>query len=214
MLGLAIGGVLAEQTVPQFLTTRRVQLTLSVPYEESLPALLGASTAWVVVASLILIGILLWIFPKPPTISENWPWYSTGLILAALGTAAWIAGAPTGWHWGLSMIGPSRPLLRVLLEQTASPMTWGAFMLLGIPLGSWLSASLKGTAQWQIPESSEYPRRFIGGFMMGVGGTLAAGCNIGNALTGLSILSLNSFLLRQLSSQVSHWPCAFRNPKL
>lgn len=28
--------------------------------------------------------------------------------------------------------------------------------------------------------------------MMGIGGTLAAGCNIGNALTGLSILSLNS----------------------
>ena len=29
---------------------------------------------------------------------------------------------------------------------------------------------------------------------MGVGGTLAAGCNIGNALTGLSILSVNSLL--------------------
>jgi len=29
---------------------------------------------------------------------------------------------------------------------------------------------------------------------MGFGGTLAAGCNIGNALTGLSILSLNSFV--------------------
>ena len=29
---------------------------------------------------------------------------------------------------------------------------------------------------------------------MGFGGTLAGGCNIGNALTGLSILSINSFL--------------------
>lgn len=29
---------------------------------------------------------------------------------------------------------------------------------------------------------------------MGFGGTLAAGCNIGNALTGLSIFSLNSFV--------------------
>ncbi len=27
---------------------------------------------------------------------------------------------------------------------------------------------------------------------MGIGGTLAAGCNVGNALTGLSILSVNS----------------------
>jgi len=29
---------------------------------------------------------------------------------------------------------------------------------------------------------------------MGFGGTLAGGCNIGNALTGLSILSLNSLV--------------------
>lgn len=27
---------------------------------------------------------------------------------------------------------------------------------------------------------------------MGIGGTLAAGCNIGNALTGLSVLAVNS----------------------
>jgi Sulphur transport len=27
---------------------------------------------------------------------------------------------------------------------------------------------------------------------MGVGGTLAAGCNIGNALTGLSVLAVNN----------------------
>ncbi len=29
---------------------------------------------------------------------------------------------------------------------------------------------------------------------MGFGGTVAGGCNIGNALTGLSILSLNSLV--------------------
>lgn len=29
---------------------------------------------------------------------------------------------------------------------------------------------------------------------MGIGGTLAAGCNIGNALTGLSVLALNSVM--------------------
>jgi hypothetical protein len=29
---------------------------------------------------------------------------------------------------------------------------------------------------------------------MGSGGTLAAGCNIGNALTGLSILAVNSLI--------------------
>lgn len=67
-------------------------------------------------------------------------------------------------------------------------------MLLGVPLGSWLSARSKGMARWQAPEAPELPRRFLGGLFMGLGGTLAGGCNIGNALTGLSVLSLNSLL--------------------
>lgn len=67
-------------------------------------------------------------------------------------------------------------------------------MLLGVPLGSLLSAWSRGMARWQVPEPSEFPRRFVGGLLMGFGGTLAGGCNIGNALTGLSILSLNSLV--------------------
>jgi len=67
-------------------------------------------------------------------------------------------------------------------------------MLLGVPFGSWLSAGSIGTARWQLPEAPELPRRFLGGLLMGFGGTLAGGCNIGNALTGLSILSLNSLV--------------------
>jgi len=67
-------------------------------------------------------------------------------------------------------------------------------MLLGVPFGSWLSARSKGTARWQVPEAPEFLRRFLGGLLMGFGGTLAGGCNIGNALTGLSILSLNSLV--------------------
>jgi len=67
-------------------------------------------------------------------------------------------------------------------------------MLLGVPFGSWLSARSKGTARWQLPAAQELPRRFVGGMLMGFGGTVAGGCNIGNALTGLSILSLNSVL--------------------
>jgi uncharacterized membrane protein YedE/YeeE len=35
-------------------------------------------------------------------------------------------------------------------------------------------------------------QRFTGGVLMGVGGTLAAGCNIGNGLTGFSILATQS----------------------
>ncbi|MBI3014954.1 MAG: YeeE/YedE family protein [Candidatus Tectomicrobia bacterium] len=47
---------------------------------------------------------------------------------------------------------------------------------------------------WLVPEASELPRRLPGGLLMGFGGTVAGGCDIGNALTDLSILSLNSLV--------------------
>lgn len=170
------------------------EATLTISDATSLPGILGVSAVSIITMGLGLILVLLWILPKPSAVPNSWSWRPTGLALAALGTAAWIAGSPSHWHWGLSLVGPSRTLLSALLKQTDGQMTWGAFMLLGIPLGSFLSARAKGAASWQWPRAREFPRRFLGGLLMGVGGTLAAGCNIGNALTGLSVLSVNSLL--------------------
>ena len=41
---------------------------------------------------------------------------------------------------------------------------------------------------------AELGRRFVGGVLMGIGRIFAAGCNIGNALTGLSVLAVNSVI--------------------
>ncbi len=67
-------------------------------------------------------------------------------------------------------------------------------MVLGVPVGGFFSAWSMGTARLQVPDLPEFGRRFLGGLLMGIGGTLAGGCNIGNALTGLSILSVNSLV--------------------
>ncbi len=166
----------------------------SLADEASIPTLLGLSPTWISLGGVVLIAFLLWILPRPSPSAESWRWYHTGLAVGLLGTLAWLLGAPSGWHWGLSMTGPSRTLMGVFVNQADNPMTWGAFMLLGVPFGSWLSARSKGTAGWQLPAAQELPRRFVGGLLMGFGGTVSGGCNIGNALTGLSILSLNSFV--------------------
>lgn len=194
MLGFAIGGLLATEGLFRFLTVLLTRPTVSLSGAASLLTLLSLNPSWVVTGSVILVGFLLWLLPKPGPAPENWPWQQTGLMLGVLGTLAWVLGAPSGWHWGLSMTGPSRTLMGALVDSADHPMTWGAFMLLGVPFGSWLSARSRGTARWQLPEAPELPRRFLGGLLMGFGGTVAGGCNIGNALTGLSILSLNSLV--------------------
>ncbi len=192
MLGFAAGGLLTERGVFDFLISGLTPPIFSLSDATSLPALLGITPAWVILGVVGFVGFLLWALSKPPRTAGSWAWYETGLVLAVVAILAWVAGAPTGWHWGLSMTGPSRSLLAAVLDQTINPLNWGVFMLLGVPLGSFLSARLNGTASWQLPQSREFPRRFLGGFLMGFGGTLAGGCNIGNALTGLSLLALNS----------------------
>jgi hypothetical protein len=122
-----------------------------------------------------------------------WPWPATGLALGAVGTVAWLTGSIAGWGWGLSISGPSRSLIEstVLGLPTAG---WGTAMVIGIPVGAWLSARARGPVAWRRPSWPELGRRLAGGALMGLGGTLAAGCNIGNALTGLSVLALNSMI--------------------
>ncbi len=122
----------------------------------------------------------------------SWSWGLTGVALGAVGVLAWVTGSLTDWAWGLSITGPSRSLLESTVLGMPSAAGWGTAMVVGIPLGAWLSARARGAISWRRPTGPETIRRFVGGACMGIGGTLAAGCNIGNVLTGLSVLALNS----------------------
>ena len=45
-----------------------------------------------------------------------------------------------------------------------------------------------------MPDAARSARAAAGGLLMGAGGSLAHGCNIGHGLTGLPLLSLGSLL--------------------
>jgi hypothetical protein len=107
---------------------------------------------------------------------------------------AWLSGSLAGWDWGLSITGPSRSLVESTVLHMPGAAGWGTGLIVGIPIGAWLSARARGPLTWRLPARAELGRRFTGGVLMGIGGTLAAGCNIGNALTGLSVLALNSVI--------------------
>lgn len=154
----------------------------------------GVAPAMIVVLALILLGLALWLMPGGAPRGGLWSWRLTGAALGAVGVLAWVTGAHAAWHWGLSATGPSRSLIDIiLLGGTAVPL-WGTLMIAGVPWGSWLSARIAGPVAWRAPAAVEVPRRLCGGLLMGAGGTLAGGCNIGHALTGLSIFAEQSVL--------------------
>lgn len=148
---------------------------------------------WATIIGLtILIALVLAGGPGPTGPPGAWLWPVTGLALGIVGVLAWVTGSIAGWRWGLSITGPSRSLVESTLLGMPSAAGWGTAMVVGVPLGAWLSARAQGAAAWRRPPWPVMSRRFAGGILMGLGGTLAAGCNIGNALTGLSVLALNS----------------------
>jgi len=63
-----------------------------------------------------------------------------------------------------------------------------------VPLGAYVSAKILKEFTWKSPSASELLTVLGGSIMMGFGAATAGGCNVGQALTGASTLSVGSIL--------------------
>ena len=92
----------------------------------------------------------------------------------------------------------SGPLVNASLYLTVASQpqnVFGVMLVIGMLSGAFLSAI--STKRFHIIQlnSDSFFRVFNGGLLMGVGATMAGGCNIGQGLTGLSTLSVESILV-------------------
>ncbi len=189
-IGFAAGGFAAVQAWPLI----GVVLEASSAVPASIPALLGLPIPVVVaLGGTLLVAAARTCSGRRPA-PDRWSPDATGLALGGVGVLAWLTGAVADWNWGLSMTGPSRSLVELVVSGSPAALTWGTAMLVGLPLGALASARARGPIAWRAPGPGGLARRAGGGLLMGAGGTIAAGCNIGNALTGVSILSVHSLV--------------------
>ena len=125
-----------------------------------------------------------------------------GLIVGALVVAGWLA---TGWLGfddfeptalaSLTFVGPIGSTIQYSMIATGMSLNFGIVIVLGVIIGSFISARLSGQFRWLgFEPHTPMPRYVIGGLLMGVGGALAMGCSIGQGLTGLSTLSYVSMI--------------------
>jgi len=122
-----------------------------------------------------------------------------GAVVGLLVLAGWLL---TGWAaadeftemapHSLTFSGPiaSSSLLLTIGNMPAS--LFGVSLVAGTLLGSFLSAVLTRTFRVTPPNPASIGRILAGGFMMGTGAICAGGCNIGQGVTGLSTLSIES----------------------
>lgn len=74
-------------------------------------------------------------------------------------------------------------------------LTFGVVSVIGVILGSllWAVISRGFRVEW-FASVRDFVNHFIGAVLMGVGGILALGCTIGQAITGASTLAVGSFI--------------------
>ncbi len=126
---------------------------------------------------------------------------ATGIIIGMLVVSGWWI---TGWlatdefsmhrPASLTFAGPVTSTALYISIGNQPQNTFGIALMGGVLLGSFLSAFCCRSFRISPPEPTAILRILSGGMMMGMGAIMAGGCNIGQGLSGLSTLSLESIL--------------------
>ncbi|MCY7313736.1 MAG: YeeE/YedE family protein [Pseudoxanthomonas sp.] len=98
---------------------------------------------------------------------------------------------------GLSFSAPLAGALDLLTmwSDRATVATFGVTLMLGVLVGSHLSARLRGEFKLEsFTTPKDLASHAAGAALMGFGGVTALGCSVGNGVTGLALLSVGSGL--------------------
>lgn len=167
LAGMAVGGALLAFA----LASREAR--------RPLPLLAGAGVGALVLAMWWTTGHLGHLAEHPETLEESW--------LATNSTRA----------EGLSFVAPTAFALDWLLffSDAAKRLTVGVLAVAGVVLGSAAMALWRREFRWEgFRDTGDLGHHLAGGALMGVGGVTAVGCSIGQGVTGVSSLSLTSFV--------------------
>jgi len=148
---------------------------------------------WVVIAALLVAGALWLLRGKQPSPDSGWGWTRTGFGLGVIGIGAWIASAAAGKPAGLGTVVGSDSLATLILERSPAALDWGMLVLVGIPLGSAIAARRRGKSYSKPARFEHVLRAMLGGVLMGLGATIAAGDNVLHGLSGVPLLAVSSF---------------------
>jgi len=152
----------------------------------------------------IVLALLFYVFKGRGFLKQSRDLWG-GIIIGLLIVAGWLV---TGWLGfdefetnapgavgSLTFVAPIGMTIQYAMIATGLSLSFGVTVVMGVVLGSFVSARVTRTHKFEGFRSPEEIRRYIaGGVCMGIGGALAMGCSIGQGLTGLSTLSYVSML--------------------
>ena len=193
---------------------------VELPKGQDLPSLLSAGlgvatpTLAAVLGAALALALVAWVLRKAQgRTPEVWlGGVGVGLVIVAIW---WVSGV-----WGhlaedpttleevflatnskrmesLSMVAPVGYTLDWLMffSDKSKRLTIGIVSMAGVVAGAAASALLRREFRWEgFANTEDMANHLVGGLLMGVGGITALGCTVGQGLSGVSTLSLGSFL--------------------
>lgn len=116
-------------------------------------------------------------------------WALTGL---AYDEVAAVVIPPTS----LTFVRPTGDVIEWLERYTGAPVpTFGVTSVLGTAIGGFIVSKWMGRFNWTtFSDVGDTVRNLFGATLMGIGGVVALGCTLGQAVTGASTLALGSFI--------------------
>lgn len=184
-----------------FLETMRLDITSSTSIDlggdASIAAILGLPQ-WL--PAVVVIGLMLtYLIKFWNTEAKNMVF--AGLVIGALVVAGWyITGVlaqdefdPTKPS-GITVSGPLARFGYILIAAKFPALSFAISFVIGIAVTVFVFSLATGRFKFEAPKAGAFKLAILGGSLMGVGAIMAYGCNVGQGLTGISTLSLESIL--------------------
>ena len=195
-------------------------VTLQLEHGQTLPELLSGiggldqKTMLLAVTGVITLAILIFVFIDRE-FRKHFDNNLAGLLLGLVVVAGWyitghlgLAENPetleityfgTNSHLAESMsfVAPTAYTMEywAYWTDTSTVITFGIATVFGVGVGSFIYSLITKSFRWEhFSSSQDMFRHILGGTLMGFGGVTAMGCTIGQGMTGVSTLSLGSFL--------------------
>jgi uncharacterized membrane protein YedE/YeeE len=153
---------------------------VSQPDDQTLYAALGVD--FVPIALLLGAGLLFFLLRRG-TVGLR-----AGIGLGVIGILTWVLAGWADYGYGLGFVGAAENARLAIFD--GGTASFAVFLAIGTVAGAF--AAIRGPLR--LPDRARSIRAAGGGLAMGIGGSIAHGCNIGNGLTGIPLLSLGSIL--------------------
>jgi uncharacterized membrane protein YedE/YeeE len=159
--------------------------------EGTIPGVLGVPRLAIALPALAIVAFLLWRgrhagHADPSREAWRWHWPAIGVGVGLAAVAGWMLAGAGGATFGPSTTGAVSGIV------DGSPNEWQLAFLVAIVGGSAVAARRHG-GWWVRGESARrFTGLFAGGLLLGAGGIIAGGCNLGHGLSGMAQLNVSS----------------------